>query len=359
VANDGLPKFNLSQWNDMYFTRLRERVENASRRGIYVSIMFFESWAIKWATPTTDPWPFHPLHPANNINDISDDPVLDNEKAWDLYSVNCPQLLHYQKEYMRKVVDTVNDLDNVLFEICNETPNRREAMDWQDHLCAFVKEYERGKAKQHPVGITAEGGDQDNDKLFATSADWISPGNGRLYEYRYNPPAADGRKVILNDTDHLWGHGCEVAWIWKGFTRGMNMLFMDPWEPIPGELDWWQDGAISRNQRYYYAWDPMRRNLGYARRFALRVDLNTCVPHNELCTSTFCLANPGSEYIVYLPCGGYEGLDLWKVPGQFAVEWFNPTTGVTVTGDHLDGGKHQAVCAPFEGSAVLYLKRIQ
>ena len=38
----------------------------------------------------------------------------------------------------------MNDLDNVLFEICNEVPNRPEAMAWQDHICAFVQEYERG-----------------------------------------------------------------------------------------------------------------------------------------------------------------------------------------------------------------------
>ncbi len=77
----------------------------------------------------------------------------------------------------------------------------------QDHLCAFVQEYERSQPKQHPVGITAEGGNQDNAELFATCADWISPSNGRLFEYRYNPPPADGTKVILTDTDHLWGHG--------------------------------------------------------------------------------------------------------------------------------------------------------
>jgi hypothetical protein len=355
LANDGLPRFDLARWNDDYFARLRERVEQAGRKSIYVAVMLFEAWAIKWAQPTTDPWPYHPMHPANNINDITDDPVVANGRAWDFYSLRCPQLLHWQKAYVQKVVDTLNDLDNVLFEICNEVPHRPEAMAWQDHMCRFIKEYERGKPKQHPVGITAEGGDQDNAELFATSADWISPSNGRLFEYRYNPPAADGSKVILTDTDHLWGHGCEIGWIWKSFARGMNVLFMDPWEPIPSDMPAWVHNNVSLNQRHYYLWDAVRRNLGYTRRFAQRMNLNGCAPHNALCTSSYCLATPGQEYLCFFPNGGHEGLDLWDAPGQFAVEWFNPATGEASNGEAITGNRRHALAAPFAGPAVLYL----
>ena len=345
----------MTQWNESYFIRLRERVQKAGDRGIYVSIMFFEAWGIKWAKPGMDPWLYHPMHPDNNVNSISDNPVVSNGRAWDFYSLNCPQLLYWQKEYIKKIIDTVNDLDNVLYEICNEVPYRREAMDWQDHVCEFAKEYEHTMPKRHPVGITTDADDPDNSGLFATHADWISPGAGRLFEYRYNPPAADGSKVILTDTDHLWGYGGETAWVWKSFTRGLNVLFMDPWERIPGEADWYQDGSVSRNQRYYYMWDPLRRNMGYARKFARRMDLNACVPRSELCTSTFCLADPGREYLCYFPAGGCEGLDLWDAKGTFAVEWFRPNTGVTVRGDDIEGENRHVMCAPFEGSAVLYV----
>lgn len=230
-------------------------------------------------------------------------------------------------------------------------------MEWQDHMAAYIHELEAGRPKQHPVGITAEGGDQDNDELLATCADWVSPSNGRLFEYRYNPPAADGCKVILTDTDHLWGHGGEIAWVWKSVARGMNVLFMDPWEPIPDNMPGWWDGAVSRNQRYYWGWDPMRRNLGYARRIVQRMDLNHCHPHNELCTSGYCLANPGTEYLCVFPAGGSEGLDLWQAPGTFAAEWLEPATGrIYPTGD-IAGGRRHALKAPFSGLAVLYLRR--
>lgn len=374
MANDGMPKFDLSAWNEEYFARLRDRVERAGNRGIYVAIMLFEGWSVKNSTSEKNSsWGFHPMNPENNINNITDDPVIDNGRPWDFYSLNCPQLLQRQTEYVKKVIDTVNDLDNVLFEMCNEIPHRKEAMDWQNFMCSFVHEYERSKPEQHPAGITPEGTYHDNAELFATCADWISPSCGKLFEYRYNPPSADGSKVLISDTDHLWGHGGEVAWIWKSFTRGINVIFMDPWEPIPGggERKSWMDGNITKNQRYYYAWEPIRRNLGYARHIAEKMDLNVCIPHNELCTSTYCLANPGSEYLCYLPAGGSEGLDLTEAEGIYDIEWLNPATGVTtegggvfeeewrnsVPGMDVSGGKGYIIHAPFEGPAVLYLHK--
>ncbi len=242
------------------------------------------------------------------------------------------------------MIDTVNDLDNVLYEICNEVPNTPQAMAWMDYLCQYVREYEASKPRQHMIGITAEGGDQIPEMLFATSADWISPASSRGFEYRYNPPPASGEKVIFNDTDHLWGHGCEVSWIWKSFTRGMNVLLMDPWEPIPGDLDWWQDGDQSRNQRYYYAWDDMRRNLGYTRKIALSFDMNALIPDTGFCTSTYCLANRNQQYICFFPAGGTEGVDLTGLDGEFKVAWLNPATGITSAGEPLpvkSGSPHE------------------
>ncbi|MDF1514856.1 MAG: DUF6298 domain-containing protein [Anaerolineae bacterium] len=367
VANDGNPKFDLTKPLAAYFKRLRIRVEKAAELGIYTSIMLFEAWAIKWATPDQQPWHTHIFNPDNNINDITDQPMVKDGRYpgnyIGIYSLDCPQILEYQKLFIRQVVDTLNDLDNVLYEICNEVPDTPQAMAWQDHLCQYLRSYEKSKPKQHMIGITAEGGDQITESLFASSADWISPASGRGFEYRYNPPPADGSKVIFNDTDHLWGHGCELGWIWKSFTRGMNVLLMDPWEPIPGDLDWWQDGDVSMNQRYYYKWEMGRRNLGYARRLALSFDMNACIPDTQFCTSTYCLANHNQQYICYFPAGGFEGLDLTGLDGEFQVAWLNPATGITIMGNPLqvetDSRLHPyqraALAAPFDGPAVLLL----
>jgi hypothetical protein len=73
---------------------------------------------------------------------------------------------------------------------------------------------------------------QLNAELFASPAEWISPakepldwlvpGSAYLHDYQNDPPAADGRKVILNDTDHLWGHGGNPKWVVEWYLPSLG-----------------------------------------------------------------------------------------------------------------------------------------
>src|SRR5947207_1209070 len=60
--------------------------------------------------------------------------------------------------------------------------------------------------------------------------------------FPYTTLFRSGKKVSVNDTDHLWGHGGTVSWAWKSFVRGHNTLLMDSWDPIAGspcpEVNW-------------------------------------------------------------------------------------------------------------------------
>ncbi len=112
---------------------------------------------------------------------------------------------------MRKVIDTVGEFDNVLFEISNESESSSVA--WQSQLIDYIKDYQSGRIdgifrKQHPVGMTAFR-NTDNDGLIRASADWISPGaivsDDAVGEAHIsNPPPADGQRVSLLDSDHLF-----------------------------------------------------------------------------------------------------------------------------------------------------------
>src|SRR6185436_20143693 len=75
-ALDGKPKFDVSRFDQAYFDRMRERVVEARRRGIYVSIMLFDGWSIedKGYGPDHNPWRAHPFNRANNVNGIDGDP---------------------------------------------------------------------------------------------------------------------------------------------------------------------------------------------------------------------------------------------------------------------------------------------
>ena len=333
-ALDGKPRFDLSKHDPQYFERLRTRVEEAGKRGIYVSIMLFEGWGIQFVP---DALAAHPFHPRNNINGLNGDPNGDG-KGIEIHELAVKAITAVQEAYVRKVIDTVNDLDNVLYEVSNE--NHTASTPWQYHMIRFIKDYEKTKPKQHPVGMTFQYKGGSNKTLFDSPADWVSPNPDG--GYRDNPPAADGRKVVLNDTDHLWGIGGDQAWVWKSFTRGLNPLFMDPY------------AGVVIGGRFERKWDPVRRNLGYALRYARRMDLAAMTPQSKLASSKYCLADPGKAYLVYAP-GGKVTVDLSAAKGDLAVEWLDPRTGKTEKAGAVQGGASRELTAPFQGDAVLYI----
>lgn len=334
-ALDGKPKFNLEQFNAEYFERLRSRVEAAGKRGIYASVMLFEGWGLQRSPGA---WAAHPMNPANNVNEIDGDANGDGMGV-EVHTLVNRKITALQEAYVRKVIDTVNGLDNVLYEISNE--NHPPSTEWQYHMIDFIHEYEKGKPRQHPVGMTFQFKGGTNQALFDSPADWISP--NAEGGYRDDPPAADGSKVILADTDHLWGIGGNRDWVWKSFLRGLNPIFMDPY-----------DGAIL-GVKFDPRWEPVRESMGYALNYARRVDLASMTPRGDLSSSEYCLADPGREYLVYLPGGGSVSVDLSAATGEVALEWFDPAGGKTHPGDKRQGGGRRLFTAPFGGSAVLYL----
>ena len=78
--------------------------------------------------------------------------------------------------------------------------------------------------------------------------------------------------------------------------------------------------------------------MGQTRRLAERVDLAAMAPRDDLASTRYCLAQPGSEYIVYLPEGGEVEVDLSGAAGSFHVEWIHPVEGTITQGEPVAGG---------------------
>lgn len=331
-AFDGKPKFDLTKFDPAYFQRLRQRIEAARQKGIYVSIMLFEGWAMQ---NIEGGWKLHPFCPLNNVNGVNGD-LNGDGKGLEVHELAIDAVTDIQKAYIRKVIDTVNDLDNVLYEISNE--NHPESTQWQYAMIRYIHEYEKSKPAQHPVGMTFQYKGGANQTLFDSPADWVSPNPEG--GYRDNPPTNDGKKVILTDTDHLWGIGGNQVWVWKSFTRGLNPLFMDPY-----------DGVVL-SKKFDPAFEPIRRSMGYALKFARRMDLNHCKP----AAAGYCLSNPGVQYLAYQPKAG-EPIKLKLGPREYSFEWFDPGSGKTITTGkiHGDENKETTFSNPVKADAVLYI----
>ncbi|HEY0484410.1 MAG TPA: hypothetical protein VGD37_43115 [Kofleriaceae bacterium] len=342
TASDGKPRFDLDKLDPAYFTRLRARVSAARDRGIYVSVMLFDGWDLANAyNPTSGGFP---LGAGNNVNGVA-------ATGPEAITLAIPAVTARQEAYVRAVIDAVNDLDNVLYEIANETDNT--AIAWQYHMIDFVKAVEAGKPQRHPVGMTSAYPGGVDDDLFASHADWISP-VGQLVP-------GDGRKVILNDTDHSYGWtqlkgdgvAAQRAWVWQTFCIGAAPLFMDPY------LEIWAGRNSPSGGRPDPAWDPIRDALGRTRRYADRLNLERAVPSSRLCSTGYCLAEPGHQYLVYKPTpppSGGASFTLTVASGAYRFEWFNPATGQVVdTGMMTLPAETHTFTPPFTGDAVLLL----
>jgi hypothetical protein len=359
AAIDGKPRFDLAQFNESYFARLRERVVEAGRRGIYVAVMLFNGWSIekKPQHEFSNPWDGHPFHRRNNINGIDADPNGDG-RGVEAHTLADPDVLRVQQAYVAKVIDTLNDLPNLLWEISNES--RFESMAWQYEMIRFIKRYEAGKPLRHPVGMTApwpgRTPEEDNRILFESPADWISPKPSDAMPLKSDPPPASGEKVVLLDTDHIWGIGGSRAWIWKAMLRGYNPIYMDPYT-IYTELTGKRE---ARHDFHNPSLDLVRRTMGFARALAERIDLQDLVPQPAAASTRYCLASGSPSrprLLAYLPHDRSVRVDLRGFPGRaFAAEWIHPVEASSRPGGSLAGGSFRDLASPFWGDSLLFVQ---
>lgn len=390
-ARDGKPKFDLSKFDPAFFGRLREYVIAAGDTGIYVDVMLFEGWALH-LSPQPDNIEGHPFYAASNINDISITSIADTQ-VLPLH----PRIQAIQEAYIRKVIDTVHDLPNVLFEVSNESagggtidenfarmlgmasvPEWGDSTQWQYWVIDVVKRYERQMGyASHPIGMTMQypvvDQAQVNAPLFNSQADWISPGyDDDIFKsgpppmapgsppshWFDDPPANDGAKVILSDTDHYSPMTADALWAWKSFVRGHNPILYDL-GIISGVKP--SDPTASAGAPSYASLEPARNALGDALRYAQKMTLIAMTPQNDLSSTGYMLANPGQEYLVLQPSQTTEPFTVTLAPGTYAAEWFSINSRETVMADDVTVECTAAIriIAPFEAAspAVLYLRK--
>ena len=346
-ALDGGPKFDLTKFNDEYFRRLRRRVELARDRGMYVGVMFFQGFSLdkrRGNAKAGNAWHGHPFNKVNNVNGIDGNPSGD-DSGHEVHELKVPEITRLQEAFVRRMIEAVGDLDNVLWEIGNECHSG--SVQWQYHMIRFVKQVESARAQQHPVGMT--GAPIGTRELMASPADWISP-PGK--QWLTDPPANDGKKVILVDTDHCdpWNH--DPDWVWKNLFRGNQFILMD------GYVDF----RIGSPEKPDPKWDVTRQAMGRARELAERIELAGLTPSTELASTGFCLATPvhgGGVFrcAVYLPKGGETTVDLTGVKGPLTVEWIDTMSSTHREAAGVQGGSRPRFAAPLAGPTILWLTR--
>jgi hypothetical protein len=108
--------YDLSLWDEAYFVRLKDFMSLAASYDIIVELTLFSS------IYRDAHWDICPQNPANNIN------ISDELTRFDAQTLNNGPLLSFQESFVRKMVNELNEFDNVFFEIQNEP--------WSDHAVA-------------------------------------------------------------------------------------------------------------------------------------------------------------------------------------------------------------------------------
>jgi hypothetical protein len=380
-ATDGKPKFDLTQWDPSFFDRLRERVSKASDRGIYVDVMLFEGFGLH-LTPPPDNVEGHPFHAKNNVNGIGITSIVDYMRL-----PMDARIQELQIAYIGKVLDTVHDLPNVLYEVANEAsgqdadqtempgmppiPGRiADTTNWQYWVIETVKRLERERGYDaRPIGTTylfpVADPRKANDPLFASPADWISPGFDERFDpnadtsadpppshWYTDPPDADGRKVLLADTDHFSPMSADALWPWKALTRGHNPILYDL-----GIVGGVKPPDPSVGFPSYDSLEDARLALGDTRHLADRLDLGLMVPASAISSTRYALAAEGQEYAVFQPEDGEFAVEL--PAGDYIAEWFSlaERTWTDGTAVVVDEARGISFTPPFAGPAVLHLSR--
>jgi hypothetical protein len=211
-----------------------------------------------------------------------------------------------------------------------------------------------------------------NDPLFASRAEWISPGyddeifaggghpnapgspQSRWYE---NPPAGDGRKVIISDTDHFAPGKGDPLWVWKSFLRGHHTILMD--FGLIGGVRPADPGAAPPGVPSFASMEATRFAMGDTRRYAERMNLVDMIPRGDLSSTGYVLANPGREYLILQPIDE-NTVDVQLAPGEYDVEWYSVTTREETQGDRITmtSDARLTFTSPFSehGAVVLYLR---
>jgi len=332
LAQDGGPKYDLSQFNPAFFERLRNLCLAARQRGLFLHLITMDAWMLKHPHL----WKLHAFHRNNNLNGVDGDPQ-NTGKGTDgklgFCSLGNPMVMDFQKAYLRKLVDTVNEFDNILIEIANEN---YYSAPWEQNLCEFIRQYERSKPRRHilmPLDLLNHSSvvQKWDPKIIHTAL---------LEKRRLCQPLIFDTDWIINNNDD------EVRKaMWTAVLSGGHFNYMDD------SLEFRAEPMSDRRA-------VLHRQIGHLAAFVKELRLWEMQPDDTLVRSgdAFAMAS-AKELVAYLPEGGTVKLDLTRLQGPLSAHWFNPREGIFAEPLRADDIRSAAFNSPGTEDWALHLKR--
>jgi hypothetical protein len=345
-------KFDLGKWDDAYFTRLKDFVAQAQKRGIIVELTFF--------CPFYDEsqWKISPMNAVNNVNGIG------SMASKFVYTLDKgKELLSVQKEMVQKIVHELKEYKNLIYEICNEPYFGGVTLEWQYHIADIIRETEKDFKSPHLLSQNIANNTQKiKDPHAAVS----------VFNFHYaTPPVAVAEnyhlnKVIGDNETGFKGNADETY-------RMQGWLFIMAGGALYNNLDYSFTTEKEDGTYQYPATQPgggsviLREQLSYLKHFINGFDFVNMHPDVSFITEKFsknaqiqALAEPGKQYGVYIYGDKKADLELNLPAGTYQVEWTNTTTGLKEKTKELkhNGGAAKLTIPKYSRDIALSIKRI-
>jgi hypothetical protein len=370
--------FDLNQWDNDYFLRLKDFIAQASDRDIVVEICFYNA-------QYDDTWPISPLYYKNNIQGVG------NCHFNDAQTLKHPDLVKCEDAYVSKIVQEVNSFDNVILEICDEPLLNGTPIDsagaWINHTIEVIKKTESGLPQKHliaqqlegPVGGPVDFSGHPDVSIIVAQYDWAAGdqmGGMQALDKMYG----SNKAIELNETDYYpawYGKNNDKvaasrveAWEFiVGGGAGFNHLNGNYTAQNPGGLT--EDNVLICNalnslSQFIYSFDFIR----------MRPDKSfiiSGIPEGVFCRA---MSEPGKQYSMYLHHsvrkressydvvpGKYQDKFVMSFPkGKYRAEWINPADGNVIHKQvfKVNKDKNQSLKSPeYSLDIALRVKRIQ
>ncbi len=318
-ASDG-NKFDLTKWDPAYFSRLKDFVAQAGKRGIVVELALF--------CPMYEDmqWKLSPMNAANNVNGIgaigrNDVHTLDKNGG----------LLAVQEALVRKIVAELHDAENICYEICNEPYFGGVTMAWQHHIADVITDAEKDFARKHLITQNIANGSAKIEKPHPAVS---------VFNFHYaNPPAA----VALN-----YGLNKVIGDNETGFKGTDDAHYrMEAWEFILAggglynNLDYSFTAGHEDGTFQYPPKQPGGGNPGFRKQMKLLKDfihsfefvkmkpardaIREPLPKDARCQV---LAEPGRQYAAYFKGAPKFAFTIDLPSGDYEVRWLDVVTGL-------------------------------
>ena len=284
-ANGG-NKFDLSNFDANYFSRLKNFVSEAGKRGIVVEIHFF------WSYYREDIWDLSPLKASNNINGIGKG---DRESP---YNLSDPAVTEVQIAMVRKYVSELKDYDNIYYEIADGETLGSESQSWSDRIIATIVHAEAALPTPHLIAQTLSGWKVKSTNPAVSVFDFPAPRPDTL------ALNADLPKIIA--FSDITGLGTEDRayrlQAWDLTLAGGGVFLCRDYSITPD----YEGGAPSLPPGGYGGGSPsLRKQLKIAKDFINGFDFIRMVPNPSLVkdvpagATLRVLAEPGKAYAIY------------------------------------------------------------